>query len=213
MDSYRVLDVIKLTKDTFRLRTEWSKVPVRAGQCFNVGPTGAGVNREYSIYSPVPSDHLEFLIRAVEGGVVSPKLQSLRPGDYVDIDGPYGSFCLERPDDRSKKYLFVATGTGIAPFHSFAKSFPNLDYRILHGVRYPEEQYDKSDYEEGRYIPCISRNPKGDSKRVTDYLRAHPVSADTTVYICGNRNMIVEAYEILREQGVPGDNLFTEVFF
>jgi hypothetical protein len=31
--------------------------------------------------------------------------------------------------------------------------------------------------------------------------------------LCGNNSMIAEAYDILRGQGVPGDLLFTEIFF
>ena len=78
----------------------------------------------------------------------------------------------------------------------------------------PDEQYHEKDYAQGRYIPCISRNIEGQpSFRLTEYLIKHPVNPDSIVYLCGNRNMIIDAFETLREQGVPGDNLFTEVFF
>ena len=49
--------------------------------------------------------------------------------------------------------------------------------------------------------------------RLTEYLQKHPAQPDSIVYLCGNRSMIIDAFEILREQGVPGNNLFTEVFF
>jgi len=214
MNTYKVIAVDHLTESTFRLRAERPNVPIKAGQCFNVGVPGAGVNREYSMYSSADAPYLDFLVKEVEGGFVSPALKSLQPGDLVEIDGPYGEFCLNPPVNSDQHYLFLATGTGIAPFHSFVETLPNLNYMVLHGIREPHEQYHENDYAQGRYIPCISKNVAAQpSFRLTEYLIRHPADPGSIVYLCGNRDMIVDAFEILREQGVPGDNLFTEVFF
>ncbi len=214
MSTYKVLQITYLTPDTFRLRTERPNVPIRAGQCFNVGLPGTSTNRESSMYSGANDDYLDFLIRTVEGGCVSPVLRGLKAGDSVEINGPYGEFCLREPVDTSRPHVFLASGTGIAPFHSYAATYPGLNYKVVHGVRHVEEQYGAADYPSGSYIPCISKGGPGhEAMRVTDYLRKSPVSPDSVVYLCGNRNMIIDAFEILREQGVPGDNLFTEVFF
>jgi len=59
----------------------------------------------------------------------------------------------------------------------------------------------------------LSIDVPGRSVRLADYLRDNPVDPNAIVYLCGNRGMIVDAFEILRDQGVPGNNLFTEVFF
>ncbi len=165
------------------------------------------------MYSGANDEYLEFLIRVVEGGCVSPFIAQLKVGDHLEIDGPYGEFCLREPVSEKQHYLFIASGTGIAPFRSFVRTYQNLDYTILHGIRHAQECYDAKDYPDDRYISCISRNSGGTSQRLTDYLRNHPPSPSSVVYLCGNRNMIVDAFEILREHGVPGDNLFTEVFF
>jgi ferredoxin-NADP reductase len=214
MKPFKVINVEHLTKDTFRLRTDRPEVPILAGQCFNVGIPGGSINREYSMYSDANGDYLDFLIKVVEDGSLTPQLQKLKVGDLVEIDGPYGQFYLHDPLDKSKKYTFLATGTGVAPFHSFISTYPGLNYRLIHGVRYPNEQYEFNDYADESYIPCISKNNAGSkSMRLTDFLKENPICADEIVYLCGNRNMIVDAFEILREQGVPGNNLFTEVFF
>jgi len=214
MKLFKVIAVFHLTKDTFRLRTERPDVPILAGQCFNVGIPGGSINREYSMYSDANGNHLDFLIKSVEDGSLSPHLQKLKAGDLVEIDGPFGQFYLHDPFDNSKKYTFLATGTGVAPFHSYILTYPSLNYRLIHGVRYPHEQYDYKDYKNGAYIPCISKNNLGSaSMRLTDFLKETKFSTDEIVYLCGNRNMIVDAFEILRDQGVPGNNLFTEVFF
>lgn len=214
MNIYKVIEIEHLTENTYRLRTERPNVPIKAGQCFNVGILGAGVNREYSMYSAADAPYLDFLIKEVEGGLVSPALKRLQPGDPVEIHGPYGEFCLKLHVSPEQHYLFIATGTGIAPFHSFVKTFPSLNYTILHGVRNSHEQYHASGYAQSQYIPCISKNIEGQpSYRLTEYLNKFPATPSSIIYLCGNRNMIIDSFEILREQEVPGDNLFTEVFF
>jgi NAD(P)H-flavin reductase len=154
------------------------------------------------------------LIREVENGLVSRALRKCSPGTPLHFMGPYGSFVIAEPADTKRQYLFVSTGTGIAPFHAFAQSYPGIRYTLLHGIRRLEEQYDHQDYAEGSYIACVTQEDGGGFRgRVTDYLRAHPVAPSTICYLCGNRAMLAEAFDILREQGVPGNNLFSEAFF
>lgn len=210
---HEVLEVQPLTEGAYRFRCERNGLQFIAGQCANVGFPGVGVNREYSTYSGEKDPYLDFLIKEVEGGFVSVQLKSLKPGDEVEIHGFYGDFCMKSPDD-GRSYRFIATGTGIAPFRSFVLSYPNLDYKIVHGVRYVRERYDYQDYEPSRYVSCVSGERGGDFQgRVTDYLRLHPMGGDEVCYLCGNRAMISEVYDILREQGIPSDNIISEVFF
>jgi ferredoxin-NADP reductase len=212
MKKYSVLNITHKTQNTFCLRLERPKVPIKSGQCFNLGVVGTNVNREYSMYSGADEPFLEFLIRAVDGGLVSTLLQNLKIGDEVEIDGPYGQFCIT-PEVLNSKIVFIGSGTGVAPFHSFVKTYPSLDFVLIHGIRYIDECYDYGDYEQGRYIPCISRNEGGRSLRVTDYLRENPISPNAFVYLCGNRNMIIDSVQILLDQGVGGDRIISEVFF
>jgi ferredoxin-NADP reductase len=173
-----------------------------------------GINREYSMYSAADAPYLEFLVRSVEEGLVSPQLQRCRPGDFLEIDGPYGDFCLSDSVNLGEAHLFVATGTGIAPFHSFFATYPNLSYSLLHGVRTEQERYHAEHYRLDTYHSCISRPTSGGSAyRLTDYLTTHPVSRDSMVYLCGNRRMITDVSELLFQGGMNGDRIFTEVFF
>lgn len=203
-----------LTPGAYRLRLERNGFQFQGGQCVNIGLPGAAVNREYSTYSGENDPHLDLLIKEVQGGIVSVALKTLKPGDRVEVHGPYGEFCLKDPKDDRRKYVFIATGTGIAPFHSFVRSYPRIDYKIIHGIRLAAETYDREDYAPGRYVACVSREAGGDFRgRVTEYLRQHPVDAEAICYLCGNRSMITEAYELLRAQMVPSSHIFTEVFF
>ena len=212
MKPFLVISNKKLTADTFCIRTERPNYEIRAGQCFNVGVPGMGINREYSMYSSADAPFLEFLIRNVQDGLVSARLEKLIAGDMVEIDGPYGEFCM--PDDyQNKNFVFIASGTGIAPFHAFVKTYPDLKYQILHGVRREDEVYGVEDYRKGAYISCISKPENGAGFRVTDYIKKYPPLKNSYVYICGNRNMIVDSVEILLQQGFSGDQIITEVFF
>lgn len=212
MKKYQVISNIAKSDDTFCLRVTRPDVEIISGQCFNVGLPGMDINREYSMYSGSKENYLDFLIRRVEGGLVSDRLSKLKIGEIVEIDGPYGEFCV--PENKlSSKFIFIASGTGIAPFHSFIKTYNNLEYKLIHGIRFFSERYDADDYEVGKYIPCISQNNAGKSIRVTDYLLKNPVESDALIYLCGNRNMIIESVQILLDQGVNGDQIISEVFF
>jgi ferredoxin/flavodoxin---NADP+ reductase len=179
----------------------------------SLGLPSLGLNREYSIYSGMSENYLEFLIREVEGGTLTPRLKSLKKGEPVDVNGPFGQFQIKESEQK-RPHLLIATGTGIAPFHSFALSYPDLNYRILHGVQTSSEMYDSSSYPADRYFPCLSLEKSHYfSGRVTNYLLEAEIPDKVLVYLCGNRKMIEEGFEILRKRKVPSDAIFVEAFF
>lgn len=183
------------------------------GQYVSVGPAGEIHMREYSIYSPADKPFLEILVKIVDGGYVSNRLASLEPGDQVAVDGPFGFFTIDGEYAAARHY-FIATGTGISPFHAIVGTMPDIDYRIFHGVRTVTEQYDYEWYDRERIVCCTSREDGGDYHgRVTDYLREHAIDPGGRYYLCGNCDMIYEAFDILQEAGVPHAQLFAEVYF
>ena len=213
MDSFEVIENVRLSHSTFRLRTQRPAVQIKAGQCFSVGTKELGVNREYSMYSAAEDPFIDFLIREVEDGIVTPALGKCKSGDRVEIGGPYGEFCLPPQWTSQEKFVFIASGTGIAPFHSYVKSYPELDYIVLHGIRCEDEQYEKDDYEPGRYFPAVSQPSSGVGQRVTDVLQSMDLDPAARYYLCGNRSMITDAVSLLREKGVPGGQILMETFF
>ena len=211
---FRVHRVRDLSPTAYALRLDRRDLSFQPGQHIMVGPGGSSAMREYSICSALGDPFLEVLVREVEGGLVSRTLRQCLPGDAVEVRGPLGVFTTDPEQRASARYLFVATGTGIAPFASIVRSFPALRYRILHGVRAASEVYAAEAFDPSRMVRCVSRTGDGDYRgRVTSYLRENPVDASTLCYLCGNGRMIYEAFEILRGQGVPLDHLFAEVYF
>lgn len=211
---YKVKAVRDLTESTYVVQMDRSGMEFLPGQNLNLGLAGDTEKRDYSIYSGTNDKYLEILVKEVQDGLVSKNLKRLKPGDELEVDGPFGFFTLKEQDIESRKFLFIASGTGIAPFHSMVRSIEKLDYKLIHGVRHARETYEKEHFEKGRYISCITQEDGGDFKgRVTDYIRQHPVDPDTLCYLCGNVNMIYDVFDILKEQGMPSKNLHAEVYF
>ena len=48
------------------------------------------------MYSAAEDDFIDFLIREVPDGIISPRLASCKSGDLIEIGGPYGDFCFKR---------------------------------------------------------------------------------------------------------------------
>jgi NAD(P)H-flavin reductase len=209
----KVISNESLSEYTYILRTERPDAAIKAGQCFSVGTSELGINREYSMYSDANAPYVDFLIREVPEGRVSSALRTKGPGSNVEISGPFGEFCLAEEKIEGSKFIFIASGTGIAPFHSFVKTYPNLDYKILHGIRHESEEYDSKDYIDESYISFISQPKTGISRRVTDGLSSHDFAGNEIFYLCGNRNMIVDCITILRDKKIHGDSIFMETFF
>lgn len=211
----KVIGIRDLTPTTYVIRFDRNGIPFRAGQHILLGIKGEIDTREYSVYSAEQDDYFEVLIREVKEGLVSKELRNVKPGEALNFEKPVGYFTLKDEDIHTRKFLFIASGTGIGPFHSFVKSYPGLDYKLLHGIRYGYEAYDKDDYDKNRLVRCTSRDRKGDFHgRVTPYLVKHPaIDKDTICFFCGNVEMIHEAYDIMLKQGIPSQNLFAEVYF
>jgi len=211
---YRVLNSRRLTADTFILTFPQSRAAFVAGQHVNLSLIDEHIVREYSIYNSEESANLEVLVKEVEGGYFSPKLRCLKKGDCVRIDGPFGGFCLDRKNKDSHKHVLIASGTGIAPFHSMIKSNPGIDYHVIHGVRHANEGYEKEEYEKSRYTLCTSRDTTGDfSGRLTGYLEQTCFGTKTCFYLCGNSEMIYDAKEIIKNKGFEAESIASEVYF
>lgn len=82
--------------------------------------------RAYSLANSPSEDELEFCIRLVPGGKLTSGLfERVRIGEDVVVRGPNGHMVLDPPSSRDM--VFLATGTGVAPFKSM------IDYTLEQG--------------------------------------------------------------------------------
>jgi len=208
-----VIEVRLITESVFVIRFERNEINFVAGQYVVLGIQDNPERREYSIYSSVSANYLEVLVQLVDIGSFSFHLCTLQPRDQIFVRGPFGSFKLEETYLEDKN-IFIASGTGISPFHSMVLSYPELNYTILHGVRNLGDGYERKTYTIGRYIQCTStENGSEFYGRVTDYLRKFKPDSESHYYLCGNSAMIDEAWHLLKAANVPFTNIHAEVYF
>ncbi len=211
---YKVEEIRRLTDEAFSLRLPKARFEYHAGQHISLGIQGDYQSREYSIYSGENDDCLEVLVKEVSDGYFSPKLGKLKVGDLVEVNGPFGKFKIDEKKISDHKFVFLASGTGIAPFRSIVRTYPQIDYTLIHGVRYGKEAYDKDQFAADRHILCTSGDKAGKVHgRLTSYLKSAAFDPKTQFYLCGNSNMIFDAIEILKEKGFDRDQIHCEVYF
>jgi ferredoxin--NADP+ reductase len=224
----------------------------RPGQSFGVLPTGLDARgqphklRLYSLACPtggedgagnVVSTTVKRLIDehdqtgALVLGVASNYLCDLKPGDSVRLTGPSGKRFLlpARPDEHD--YLFIATGTGIAPFRGMLLDLlrprsggPNHASRItlVMGSPYASDLlYDPLLRELGqghpnfRYLTAISRERQADGgppmyvqERILEKreeLAALLSGPRGLVYVCGLAGMELGVFQSLARLLRPGE--------
>lgn len=211
---HTVLEVINLTPETFIIRLDRLDFQFEPGQYVVIRIPHQKKGREYSIYSGINDEYLDFLVREIPAGDFSRYLRHIKPGSELDVEGPNGYFILDEKTKQGHPVMMIATGTGISPFHSYVKSYSGLNYNILHGVHFADEAYGRETFNPDKFLLCTSRHDHGDYfGRVTYYLKEHKVDVDKICYLCGNSDMIEEVTAILENYGLPPENIRTEVFF
>lgn len=173
-----------------------------------------GHTRDYSIASATHEAELTFCIRSVAGGKLSTLLSIADMGTPLTVYGPHGYFTF-RPSPRAA--VFVATGSGIAPFCSMARSGIS-DFTLLHGVHLLEDLYYANQFQQSArtYIPCLTKAdqlPENAFKgKVTEYLEQRLPSGVYDFYLCGRHEMIRDA-TLLIDECFPNSLVYTEMFY
>ncbi len=198
-------------RDAFCLRLERPAWRWEAGQLIGLLGKGPHDQRDYTIASGTEDETLDVIYRLIPHGILTPYLRGKKPGESLQVLGPYGRFTLRDP---ARPLLFCATGTGIAPCRAFVRSHPGLALTLLHGVRFPEDLYFKEEWSEVRYLPACSREPlDGVTCRLMERLRDLPLPEGLHAYLCGANEMIYETEELLLSRGVPPTCIFKEPYY
>jgi ferredoxin--NADP+ reductase len=209
----RVIKNEQLTKDAFRLTLEKGDFQFIPGQYASIGPyLEYHKSRDYTFCSSPDDEYLEFLIKEIKNGQISPYLKNLNTGDKVELVGPYGDFFINPASQ--KKHLFIATGVGIGPFLSSIKTYPGLNYEIIHGIKTKADLAMIENISIKSYTSCITREKGGDfNGRVTEYLNDYKNLSNTSCYLCGNPYMLKQACSLLLKKEVSLSNISMEPYF
>lgn len=183
------------------------------------------IKRPYSIASPpYEKGFIDLVWKRVEGGVMTNYFWKLKEGDKLQIQGPLGRFGLKQP--LPQRIVFVATGTGIAPFrsiiHQMFKDGTELEIWLIFGNRYEtdilyDEEWKKlaARCSNFHYVPTISRPQHwtGEKEYVQKLLSTYlKTPQGTHLYICGLTNMITEVQKTALEMGFAKEQILFEKY-
>jgi benzoate/toluate 1,2-dioxygenase reductase subunit len=213
MHTVAVLKRKWLSEKTFEIRLSRPAVfQFRPGQ--RVSLSSKETVRDYSIISAPEEPELAFCIRKVAGGKLSNFLGTAEIGASLQVRGPFGYFVYRSSGHQA---VFVATGTGIAPFCSMARSGIS-GFILLHGVRLAQDLYYASLFRQSaeKYIPCLSeanKLPAGAIRgQVTDYLQRTLKPGVYDFYLCGRSDMIRDI-TLLIDKRFPDSLVHMELFY
>jgi ferredoxin-NADP reductase len=185
---------------------------------------GKKITRAYSIASaPSENNRFELCLNLVHEGLLSPRLFQMQPGDTIEIRPPLGMFVLRNP---AREAIFVATGTGIAPFRSILKAHLNQTskaFTLIFGVRHESHLMYRAEFEElarqfphFRFLPTLSRPTESWSGR-SGHVQQHLHEAigerrDLDVFLCGLKLMVDDVRNILKEMGFDRKQILFEKY-
>ncbi len=205
-------------------RADGEKLPFKPGQfvTFLFEVDGKIKRRSYSIASiPNEASETEIAISYIQDGLASEVLFNLKTGQCLTCSGPFGRLIL-RDTDEPERFVLVATGTGVAPYRSMLPAIakrldtdPDLNVVLLLGVQYRQDLLYANDFidfakKQDRFTfrayfsRDVLENPQayeyqGYVQSAFAELQLDP--DEDLIYLCGNPNMIDDAFSWLSEEG------------
>jgi NAD(P)H-flavin reductase len=185
---------------------------------------GSPITRAYSFAAPAEGIRFELCLNRVAEGKLSPYLFGMRPGDQIQMTGPWGGFIFRQPVEDS---ILVATGTGIVPFRAMLLDQLVRDsghqFTLIFGVRYERgllyrEEFEQltRDHANFHFWPTLSR-PDASWTGRTGHVQAHLFQAtgerrDINVFICGLKAMVDDVRAILKSNGFDRKRIICEKY-
>ncbi|HOX96498.1 MAG TPA: FAD-binding oxidoreductase [Candidatus Woesebacteria bacterium] len=197
------------------------------GQYVSLKVNEEGLRRSYSLASMPGENSIDLMVDTTPMGVGSKYILGLKVGDSVEVLGFLGKFIVNEDDlTEERQLVFVGTGAGVVPLRSMAedllanKGFRGQTYFIW-GMRYEEDLYWmkeinvlQRDFDNFHFEVVLSK-PKNDwpglSGHVGDIVDKLELDwQNTSVYLCGNPDMISEIEKTVIKKGVKSDRVSYE---
>ena len=215
---------------------EPSRMTFRAGQYLQFLRPGSEndpqpVYRAYSMASP-PSrgSRLTLLFQRVpDGACTSYVFDSLREGERVTVNGPFGTFFLKPPTESGRPLVFVAGGSGIAPIRSILLDMAEKGSRrpavflfsahTAADLVYADEMRGlEKVLPDFRFIPVLSRplpedRWEGERGGLPAALsRLLPRLDGHEAYLCGGPGLIDASISAMKTRGLRDERTFYDKF-
>lgn len=195
---------------------------------------GDDTRRSYSICSAAGSGQLRVAVKRLPGGIFSAfALEQLTAGDVVEVVTPIGHFNTPLDPSHATSYAMIAAGSGIAPILSNLSTIlavePRSSVTLIYGNRtvkdimFLEELEDLKNRFPERFAlyHVLSREEQDvelfhghiDAERVNGFLdQLVPPDTIDEWFLCGPREMIESAKDVLLERGVDATHVHAELF-
>jgi len=191
-------------------------IKYKSGQflTFFLEKNGKKFPRSYSLSTPyIGLDEVSFGIKLVDNGVASEIFSSAQINDEFVARGPFGDFLFNEKDS-NEKIVFIATDTGVMPFYSILQAYKVVKpTHLIFGCRNEEDIYFRGFFEKLQdendlftFSPTLTRQEwRGLKGRVQDNLPSD--CSNTTFYICGRKEMVLDTIKALEKKGVSKENI------
>jgi predicted ferric reductase len=172
-------------------------------------------------------DHIEMSIKNL--GKFTAKIQALKPGDKVYVDGPYGSFSIDRYP-QAKNLVFIPGGIGVTPIMSMLRSMAERGDKRPVRVLYANQTWDATTFREemetlqkklNMQLVYIIERPdagwKGESgflnaDIIRKYVPAEWLKGNSDVFLCGPAPMMNAVEKALMQAGFNESQIHSERF-
>jgi Na+-transporting NADH:ubiquinone oxidoreductase subunit F len=167
----------------------------------------------------------------VPPGQMSSYIFNMKPGDKVDITGPFGEFFARETD---KEMVFVGGGAGMAPMRShildqFRRIHTDRKITFWYGARSRRESFYEEDFDAIAeqndnfewHLALSEPLPEDDWTGKTgfihqvlydSYLKDHRAPEDCEYYLCGPPLMIAACKKMLIDLGVEEKDIMLDDF-
>jgi ferredoxin-NADP reductase len=182
-------------------------------------PDGTEITRAYSLASaPAGNNRFALCLNRVQDGFMSNFLCDMKEGAEISCQGPFGDFILRPPIADT---IFIATGTGVAPFRSMLNwlfdssqesAREDKQFYLVFGSRterdiYYHDQFQRlaNDHTNFHYLPTLSRGASS-WRGLRGYVQEHVSRiatgrTDMRAYVCGLDKMVKANRELLTSLG------------
>jgi benzoate/toluate 1,2-dioxygenase reductase component len=194
------------------------------GQYVNIAVPGTEQTRSYSFSSRPGRTQVSFILRDTPTGALPTFLRGpAEVGHPIGFHGPLGSFYLR---DIKRPVLFLAGGTGLAPFTAMLATIDpdstTQPVHLIYGVTSDTDLVKVDELEEAaKRLPnfsfacCVAdENSTSPNKGyVTRYIEPAQLNGgDVDVYLCGPPVMVEAVRNHFKQQGVTPQNFYYEKF-
>ena len=209
----------------FENESKVSEPTIRAYSMANYPEEKGIIKFNIRIASPPPGT------TGLPAGKMSSYLFKLKPGDKVNVFGPFGEFFAK---DTQEEMVFVGGGAGMAPLRSHIfdqllrlNSTRKISYwygaRSLTEMFYADEfdalaeKYDNFEWHVALSDPQAEDNWTGLTGFIhnvlyDNYLNEHDAPEDCEYYMCGPPPMTAAVINMLHDLGVEPDNILLDDF-